>query len=96
MLFIFPLATIIAQSCPVFFFASENEGRKPVGYLQEVALPYDNTVVELTNEATGELVYSRRVAGASFAAPVFSKDKYTLKIGKNRGDVIILNGAIGN
>ena len=81
---------------PVSFFASENDGRKPVGYLQEVALPYDNTVVELTNEATGELVYSHRVGGASFAAPVFSKDKYTLKIGENRGDIIILEGAVGN
>jgi hypothetical protein len=67
-----------------------------VGYLQEVDLPYDNTVVELTNEATGELVYSHRVAGMSFAAPIFSKDKYTLKIGKTRGDVVILNGAVGN
>jgi hypothetical protein len=36
------------------------------------------------------------VAGKSFAAPVFSEDKYTLKIGKTRGDVMILNGAIGN
>ena len=81
---------------PISFFASENDGRKPVGYLQEVDLPYDNTVVELINEATGELVYSHRVAGTSFAAPVFSKDKYTLKIGKTRGDVMILNGAIGN
>ena len=67
-----------------------------MGYLQEVALPYDNTVVELTNEGTGELVYSHRVVGASFAAPVFSKDKYTLKIGENRGDIIILEGAVGN
>ena len=53
-------------------------------------------MVELTNEVTGELVYSHRVLGSSFAAPVFSKDKYTLKIGKTRGDVMILNGVVGN
>ena len=81
---------------PISFLASENDGRKPVGYLQEVDLPYGNTVVELTNEATGELVYCHRVAGKSFAAPVFSKDKHSLKIGKTRGEVMILNGVVGN
>ena len=55
-----------------------------------------NTVVELTNEATGELVYSHKVGGTSFAAPVYTMDKHTLKVGKTRGDLVVLQGATGN
>ena len=67
-----------------------------MGYLEAVDLPYEEAVVELTNEATGELVYSCRVEGPTFAAPVYTTDKHTLKVGQNRGDLIILKGAIGN
>jgi len=81
---------------PISFLASENDGREPVGYLEVVDLPYEEAVVELTNEATGELVYSYRVEGPTFAAPVYTTDKHTLKVGQNRGDLIILKGAIGN
>ena len=77
-----------------FFFASENDGRKPVGYLQEVDLPYDNTVVELTNEATGELVYSHRV-GVRLLLHLYSLKINTPEDRENRGDMNF-KGAVGN
>lgn len=77
---------------PIHFKASENDGRRPLGYLQAVDLPFDDTVVELSNDATGELIYCHRVRGKSFSAPVYSDDKHTLKVGKNRGTVTLLRG----
>lgn len=79
---------------PISFIAAENDGRKPVGYLKDVELPVKNAVVELTNEETGELVYCYRVKGASFKAPVYSKAKHTLKAGSDRGDKVLLRGAM--
>jgi hypothetical protein len=79
---------------PIEFNASENDGRVPVGHLQAVDLPYDNAVVELTNEATGELIYSHRVKGGTFAAPVYSNDKHTLRAGADRGEVVLLSSAV--
>lgn len=80
---------------PINFNSADNDGRKPIGYLKSVELPFESTVVELTNEATGELVYAYRVKGNEFSAPVFTKDKHTLKVGKNKGKYTILSGAIG-
>jgi len=79
---------------PISFDASENDGRKPVGHLKEVKLPVKNAVVELTNDETGELVFCYRVKGDSYKAPVFSKMKHTLKAGSDRGDKVLLSGAM--
>ena len=73
-----------------------NDGRTPVAHLEEVTLPVENAVVELTNEATGELIYSFRVRGTTFAAPVHSLDKHTLKARVNRSDTVLLPEAIGD
>ena len=78
---------------PLSFNASENDGREPVGYLEEVKLPVADAVVELTNDASGELIYCYRVKGNSFKAPVFAQGSYTLKAGQNRGDAVLLSGA---
>lgn len=80
---------------PIHFNAAENDGRIPVGFLEAVELPYESTVVELTNDVTGELIYCRRVNQTSFAAPVYSMDPHTLKIGENRGETTVLSGAVG-
>lgn len=79
---------------PLSFNAAENDGRKPVGYLKAVKLPVKNAVVELTHNETGELVYCYRVKGDAFKAPVFDKGTYTLKAGKNRGEVVLLQDAV--
>ncbi|MCF7956396.1 MAG: hypothetical protein K9M75_11380 [Phycisphaerae bacterium] len=79
---------------PVTVNTADNDGRKPVGYLNEVKLPVENAVVELTNEKTGELIYCYRVKGKTFKAPVYTNDKHTLKAGKNKATQILLKGAV--
>lgn len=76
---------------PITFNMSENDGRKVIGYLKEVKLPNANSVVELTESQTGELIYCRRIKGELFKAPVFKKSKYTLRAGINKADKIILH-----
>ncbi len=76
---------------PLEFNVSENDGRKPVGYLKEVKLPVEDAVVELTNSQTGELVYCHRASGKSFKAPVFRAGTYTLKAGKDRATSVLLS-----
>ena len=79
---------------PITVNVKDNDGRKPVGYLKEVKLPVKNAVVELTNDKTGELVYCYRAKGKTFKAPVYSKDKHTLKAGKNKAELVILKGSM--
>jgi hypothetical protein len=76
---------------PIEFNVSENDGRQPIGYLQEVKLPVENAVVELTNAKSGALVYCHRVKENTFKAPVFEKGSYTLKVGKDRPTQVLLN-----
>ena len=77
---------------PIHFNMEDNDGRRPVGYLEEVELPVENAVVELTNDQTGELIYCYRVKGKTFKAPVFEKAKHTLKAGCDTPDQILLQG----
>jgi hypothetical protein len=78
---------------PIRYNNNDNDGREPLGYLKEIDLPFDSTVVELTNDKTGELVYCYRVMGKSFKAPVFSEDKHTLKVGENIADKILIQSS---
>ena len=78
---------------PITFNAPDNDGRKPLGYLKEVYLPKDDSVVELTNDVTGELIYCYRIRGNYFSAPVYSYDEHTLKCGENIANYTILSGA---
>ena len=79
---------------PITLNVGENDGRKPIGTLKEVELPFENSVVELTNEETGELVYCHRIKSTLYKAPVFEKGTYTLKAGRDRADRLMLSGAV--
>ncbi len=78
---------------PISFNALENDGRDPIGHLKTVELPFDNSVVALIKESSGELIYCHRVRADKFAAPVYSNEKHTLKVGKDIADIILLKGA---
>ncbi|HKK17655.1 MAG TPA: hypothetical protein VJ952_03155, partial [Opitutales bacterium] len=68
----------------------KNDGRKPIGYLPEVKLPFENAVLALSDRDTGELIYCYRVEGNTFRAPVYTPARYILKAGKNRPDKVLL------
>ena len=82
------------EGWPISFHISENDGRKPIRYMDEVKLPFNNSVIELTDDLTGELIYCYRVKGEKFSAPIFREGSYTLRAGLNRADTVILKDEI--
>ena len=50
--------------------------------------------VELTNESIGELIYCYRVNKTSFKAPVYSSGTYTLRVGEDLADKILLKNIL--
>jgi len=78
------------EGWPMTLDLAENDGRKPVAYLKEVDLPMENAVVELTDAKSGELVYCYRARGKTFRAPVFAPGRYTLKVGTDQPELVLL------
>ena len=69
---------------PITFNMADNDGRKHVGYLPLVKTTYENPVIQVINQATNEILYTRRIRGNKFRPPVYASGKYTVKIGKNK------------
>jgi len=66
---------------PRSFDVLANYGRKAVARLPRLEVRgVDNPVVEVIDDATGELVYALRIAGQTWQPHVFAAGKYTLQI----------------
>ena len=73
---------------PITIAMDSNDGRKPIGHLPEVGVDgVTNPVVQVIEQATGEIVSTVRVRGARYRPPVFAAGKYTVKIGRDKPDV---------
>jgi hypothetical protein len=67
---------------PVTISQLDNYGRKPLAHLPTLKVAgVKNPVVQVTEESTGELIYSLRPGGSSFRPHVFAAGKYTVKVG---------------
>lgn len=72
---------------PVTIRMEDNDGRQPVGWLPELIIEQAQTaVVQVVQEATGEVLYTVRTAGHSFRPPVYADGTYTLRVGRDRPD----------
>jgi hypothetical protein len=49
-------------------------------------------VVQVIDEADGQIVYTLRIKGREFRPKVFGKGKYTIKIGEQGGRMKVLEG----
>ena len=79
---------------PITFKTDENDGREVKGYLPTLNFTgADNAVVQVINEADGEILYTTRSIGATFQPRVYNADAtYTVKIGKGRPDAETITG----
>ncbi|MBU1821553.1 MAG: alkaline phosphatase D family protein, partial [Bacteroidetes bacterium] len=78
-----PTANSQYDGWPITIQQTDNYGRKAYGYLPSVEVTdYPNPVVQVINEASGEIEYTLRIRGKQFAPPVFEKGKYTLRVGE--------------
>ena len=72
---------------PITIDADQNDGRKPVAWLPELVFEGAvNPVVQVIDEKSGEILYTKRVVGNRFQPPVFSAGSFTVKAGRNRPD----------
>lgn len=63
---------------------TDNYARKPAAHLSEIAVEgLENPVIQVVEEASGEIVYTLRIRGDSFRPPVFDRTaKYTVRVGE--------------
>ena len=72
---------------PITVAMQDNDGRKPVGWLPEVVVKGSPTpVIQVVEEASGEVLYTVRAPSNRFRAPVYATEKFTIKIGQDRPD----------
>jgi hypothetical protein len=72
---------------PVTFPVGENDGRAIAGNLPE--LVFENAadpVVQVIEEASGEVLYTLRISGDRFRPHVYGPGKYTVKAGPDKPD----------
>ena len=72
---------------PITVSMKENDGRVPTGFLPELVFEKtENPVVQVISEVTGEILYTVRIQGKRFKAPVYSGGKHTVKYGASKTD----------
>ncbi|MHC4703667.1 MAG: hypothetical protein ACYTFQ_24165, partial [Planctomycetota bacterium] len=61
----------------------DNYARQPVAYLPTIEVSgMTNPVVQIIDEATGEITYTLRINGTSFRPKIFKTGTYTVKVGQ--------------
>ena len=80
---------------PITVKQEANDGRKVAGYLPEyVFADGKDFVVQVVEEASGEVLYTTRSRGGRFQPKVYSKGKHTVKIGRELPDAKTLKGVV--
>ena len=68
-----------------------NDGRTVHAYLPEVKLDgVSNPVVQVISEATGEILYTVRSQTESFKPRVYSPGSYTVNVGEDKPDRLVV------
>jgi hypothetical protein len=76
---------------PITLKMADNDGRKPVAWLPE--LMFDggpDAVVQVIEDATGDILYTTRTTGSRWQPPVYSQGSFTVKVGRTRPETIVL------
>ena len=76
---------------PITVAMDANDGRAIAGYLPELNFKgATNPVVQVIEDATGEILYTIRVQGERFRPRVYRAGTYTVKAGRNLPDGVEL------
>jgi hypothetical protein len=72
---------------PVTFKMEENDGRPVFGHLPELKITgAEQPVVQVVNEADGDILYTLRLQGNTFRPRVYAPGSYTVRVGRDRPD----------
>ncbi len=69
---------------PITINQTDNYGRKAVAYLPTLVTRKQNPVLQIVDEANGEVVYTLRIRGNTFKPKVFHPGTYTLHVGEGK------------
>ena len=76
---------------PITVAMDANDGRKIAGWLPELTFEGAiDPVVQVIEQASGEILYTTRIKGTRFQPRVYSLGLHTIKIGRDRSDAITL------
>ncbi len=76
---------------PITVDLDKNDGRTVVGYLPAVEIKgVAQPVVQVVRNDTGETLYTIRAGQSPFAPPVYAQGKYTVRVGADRPDQLVL------
>ncbi|MGS0528411.1 hypothetical protein ACU8V7_27595 [Zobellia nedashkovskayae] len=67
---------------PLTIQQTDNDGRRPIGYLPKLEVKSANQLLKIINEETKELVHAMRIKGNTYTPSVYELGKYTLIIGE--------------
>lgn len=79
---------------PITIDGADNDGRKPAGKLPRITVTGSKRpVVQVIEEVSGDIVFTRRMAGPEIEAPIFDVGAtYTVRLGKDRPDGAVFSG----
>ena len=67
------------EGWPITVKQTDNYGRKAVAYLPTLKIKgLNDPVVQVVEEASGEVVYTLRIKGSEFRPKVFARGKYSI------------------
>ncbi len=67
---------------PITIKQTDNYARQPMGYLPKLKIDVDDAVVQVFDSDLEEPVYTLRIKGREYQAPVFRAGSYTVRISK--------------
>ena len=67
---------------PLTIQQTDNDGRRPIGYLPKLKTESTDQVLKVVKEDTKELVHAMRIKGNTYTPSVYELGKYTLIIGE--------------
>lgn len=76
---------------PITVDADANDGRTPVAWLPTLVVQGTTRPVVQVVAHDGEVIYTRRARGPRVALPVFADGSYTVRVGRDRPDLVTLN-----
>jgi len=78
---------------PITVAMDANDGRKVAGWLPELVFEGEESpVVQVIEEATGDILYTVRTQGGSFQPRVYNLGTHAVRIGRERPDAVTLQG----
>ena len=78
---------------PITVRIDDNDGRRPVAWLPELIIEgADNPVIQVSADASGEILYTVRVRGNRFQPHVYSHGLFTVGVGRDRPEASRLTG----